>query len=233
MLMVDYTPVERKHLYHEIADQLEQMIMDESLKVGDKLPPEQKLAKRLGVSRNVLREAIKGLHERGLISVIPGKGAYIAKPTSKILTETLNRLVVLGDITPQQLYEIRIPLEVVGAGLAAKRASKEQLDKLNNLVRQMPQAAGNVEEWCNIDLQFHVTIAEASGNPLIQAIISPLAGLLLKLFAAGYSKEGEVKMGISKHRQIYETMKNGDKKGAENAMREHLTLSENAVLNQK
>jgi GntR family transcriptional repressor for pyruvate dehydrogenase complex len=209
------------------------MIMDESLKVGDKLPPEQTLAKRLGVSRNVLREAIKGLHERGLISVTPGKGAFIAKPTSKILTDTLNRLVVLGDITPRQLYEIRIPLEVVGAGLAAKRASREQLDKLNNLVRQMPQAADNVEEWCNIDLQFHVTIAEASGNPLLQAIISPLAGLLLKLFAAGYSKEGEVKMGISKHRQIYESMNKGDKIGAEKAMKEHLTLSENAVLNQK
>jgi len=228
--MVYYPRVERKHLYQEVANKLEQMIMDESLKIGDKLPPEQTLAERFGVSRNVLREAIKGLNERGLIEVIPGKGAFIAKPTSKILTDMLNRLVVLGDFSAKHLYEIRLPLEIMCAGLAAERATKEHIEKLYDLVQKMPFAAGNIEDWCKIDLDFHITISDATGNPLFHSLLSPLTGLLVKLFAAGYRKEGEVKTGLFDHEKIYEAIKSRNRKAAEKAMKEHILHAQEAVV---
>jgi DNA-binding FadR family transcriptional regulator len=228
--MVHYPRIERRHLYLEVMTNLEQMIMDESLKIGDKLPPEHVLAQRFGVSRNVLREAIKGLNERGLIEVKPGKGAFVAKPTLRMLTDMLNRLVVLGGISAKHLYEIRLPLEVMCAGLAAQRASSEHIEKLKELVQQMPKAAENIESWCDIDIQFHLTISEATANPLIQSILVPLHGLLVRIFAAGYREQGEVTKGLNAHRKVFRAIKSGDKTAAENAMKEHILHSENVVM---
>jgi GntR family transcriptional repressor for pyruvate dehydrogenase complex len=228
--MVHYPRVERKHLYLEVMNNLEQMIMDESLKIGDKLPSEHVLAQRFGVSRNVLREAIKGLNERGLIDVKPGKGVFVAKPTLKMFIDMFNRLLVLGGISATHLYEIRLPLEVMCAGLAAQRATKVHIERLKELVQQMPKAAENIDDWCDIDIQFHLTISEASANPLIHSILDPLRGLLVKLSAAGYRRKGEVTIGLEAHRKIFRAIESGDKTAAENAMTEHILRSEEVVL---
>ena len=78
---ITFGEVSRKNLYETVADKLEESIMSNSALVGTKLPPEQTVAENYGVSRNVVREAFKTLHERGIIEVKNGEGAYVSKPS--------------------------------------------------------------------------------------------------------------------------------------------------------
>lgn len=93
MQKINYS-VQRVNLYESIADNLEQMILNDSSQIGQRLPSEQTLAENFGVSRNVVRESLKILKERHLVSLRTGEGAYIEKPDNRSLTELLNRIIL-------------------------------------------------------------------------------------------------------------------------------------------
>ncbi|MEI7616540.1 MAG: GntR family transcriptional regulator, partial [Actinomycetota bacterium] len=143
--MVEYIQLNRKHLYEQIASQLEEMILNETLKIGDQLPPEKDLAEKFGVSRNILREALKTLKERGLIDVKTGNGIYITKPKPEVIKKILNRLVKLGDVNIKELFEFRLAIEVKACGLAAERATIEEIENLENILNMMKG------DSCNLD----------------------------------------------------------------------------------
>jgi len=97
--------VQRVNLYESIADNLEQMILNDSSQIGHRLPSEQTLAENFGVSRNVVRESLKILKERHLVSLRTGEGAYIEKPDNRSLTELLNRIILLDNVERQAIAQ--------------------------------------------------------------------------------------------------------------------------------
>ncbi len=227
--MADYVRVKRQNLYHEVANQLDKMIMQEHLKIGDRLPSEQELAQRFGVSRNVVREALKGLSERGLIERTPGKGAFIAKPSSEMIKDILQRLIVLGNVSATEMFEIRIALESQCAGYAAERATAEDLERLERIVRQMPQASRNIDEWVLLDLEFHIAIAQASKNALFKELITPLVSLFIPHFKKGYRRMDQTeRVGI--HAKIYNAIKSHKADTAMRLMEEHIQVSRQLVV---
>lgn len=219
------------NLYETIAERLEKMILEDLIKIGEKLPSEQVLAENFGVSRNVVREALKILKERGLVNVRSGEGAFVSKPKTKILDDMVNRILLMGDISFKDVYELRFTLEVDACGLAAERISEDAIKELDNIIENMKKSIHKEDEWVSLDLKFHIAIAKSTKNPLFYSFIKPLAGTLVSMFEKGYHSPGASKEGIKGHMLIVEAIRKRDKLLAEKAMLEHLKRSEVDVLN--
>ena len=223
-------PIERRNLSIEIANQLEKFILDRKFGVDEKLPSEKTLSEQYRVGRNVIREAIKSLNERGLIRVVPGKGSYVVRPEQQILSDILMRITLLGGLTPEQTYEIRLPIEVSCAGYAAERATGEQVEKLEALIAMMPKTITDPHAWCETDFSFHLAIAEASGNIFFVTILTPYHNLFLKLFAEGYSKGDVEANGFLPHKRIFNAIKDRNRAEAEKAMGDHILNSKRIIM---
>jgi GntR family transcriptional repressor for pyruvate dehydrogenase complex len=222
----------KKSLSDTIVEKLEQMILENSFQVGERLPSEEKLAESFGVSRTILREAVKTLKERGLVDVKVGDGIYVAKPKKRILSDMVNRLVRLSDISMEEVYDFRRVLEVASCGLAAQNATEEELAALDEIVTEMEKSISRKKRWVELELQFHLQIAQASHNKLFYYIISPLADLLVSAFTKGFSRnapEGTLE-GITGHRSIIQSIRKRDCESAEKAMLRHLDHSKRIVL---
>jgi len=228
--MSDFVPIERKILSIEIADRLEKLILDRKFEFHQKLPSEKTLSEQFQVGRNVIREAIKSLHERGLIRVVAGKGSYVIRPEHQILSDNLLRLTLLGGLTLEQIYEIRLPIEVSCARYAAERATREHRDKLESLIAEMPQKIEDKNAWCETDFAFHLAIAEASGNIFFVTVLSPFHNLFLKLFADGYAKGDVEQNGFLPHKRIFNAILSQNREEAQKAMEDHILNSKRIVM---
>lgn len=217
--------VKKNTLYESIADTLETMILQDTLKVGERLPSETTMAENFGVSRNIIREAMKILKERHLVELKNGDGARVVKPDTNSLKDVINRMVVMGSVSLSQIYEMRNALEVSAAGLAARRSTQEQIQALFQIIDAMWENRGNKQEWVHLDLTFHEEIAKASGNPLFVEFLKPLSGALEHVFAKGYHTPGALEKSVQMHREIVCAISRRNPEEAEERMREHLRQS--------
>lgn len=222
--------VSKVNLYEAVARQLERMILDEVFALDEKLPSEQQLAVKFGVSRNIVRESLKILKERGLIELRTGDGAYVRKPKSAQLRDVVTRFVNLGDVTHEQVYEMRSALEVAACGLAAERATGSDIDRLDAILADMRKNIDVVDAWVELDLAFHCQIARMTGNLLFQTFTTSIAGALLSVFKAGYATEGACRKGIEKHEAIVAALRARNRDEAERRMRDHLSQSRENVF---
>ena len=111
----------RAKLSEQIADRLEDMILNEELEDSEKLPSEQTLAENFNVSKNVVRESLNTLKERGLVETRNGAGNYVTKPKADNLSDVISRMIVLDNIDYRQIYDTRIVLETSACRRAAMR----------------------------------------------------------------------------------------------------------------
>jgi len=222
--------IKKINLYETVTEKLEKMILTDSA-VGEKLPSEQILAENFSVSRNIMRESLKILQERGLIDIRTGEGAFISKPKTKVLGDMVNRILLMGDMSLKDVYELRFVLEVAACGLAADRASENDVKELDDLIESMKKNLHDEDEWARLDLQFHTTIAKSTGNPLFYSFIKPLANSLESMSKMGYHKTGASQEGIKGHILIADAIKKRDKSLAEKVMFDHLERSKADVLN--
>ncbi len=217
------------NLYEVLAEKLEEMIINDPLLMGEKLPAEQIIADNYGVSRNVVREALKILKERGLVELKNGEGAFIVKPKPQIFTKMINRMMLLSDVDFSDIYEIRFPLERETASLAAKNITQEELLHLRNLCTQMRNLSDDSDEWARLDLEFHLSIARATKNPLFYLLLKPFTDSLLVIFSKSLSISGAKSEGIKGHEQLLEAISNKEPEKARSLMHEHLTSSQKTI----
>jgi len=217
--------IHKPNLYETIADQLEQMILNDSLKVGERLPSEAALAESFGVSRNIIRESLKILKERQLIQVKNGDGARVIKPELSSLREVVNRMIQMDTIDLPQIYEFRDSIEVSAASLAARKASAEQAQKLMQIADDMQSHWDDIDEWVRLDLMYHVELSKASGNPLFYHFLSAMSDILTMIFRKGYDAPDAKETSVLLHRQIADAVFRHDSITAEEKMREHLRFS--------
>ncbi len=224
--------VSRRRLYQQVADDLEKYIFRGEYKADQRLPSEQQLADEYGVSRNVIREALKRLKEHGLIYIRTGSGAYVSKPTTKPVADALNRFISYSfvDISLSHFYEVRRMIEPESARLAAQRASEQEIENIWSAYSVMKDYQHDKVQWSQADLDFHLAIASASHNPLVLSILDPLTEPLTKVIAAGLMEKSATEAGLEAHKQITETIQNHDPERAYSAMFEHLLDSERRLL---
>jgi Cof subfamily protein (haloacid dehalogenase superfamily) len=215
-------PVVPRTIADQVAEQLRQLINSGEYKAGDRIPSERELASRLGVGRPAVREALRELKTQGLLVVGRGaQGTNVANLPSPSFAGPMSPLLGAGAERMGELMEIRSAVEIEAAGLAARRATIEDLHRLSIL------AAGPSKQLSpEDDAAFHAAIAQATHNPLFDRVIREPVDLLHDhmeaILNAYYAEPGG---GIALHQQheaIRRAIRAGDEQKARQAMRHHL-----------
>lgn len=218
-----YKTVRSSRLYEQIVKQIEGSIEKGDLKPGDQLPAERELAIQFGVSRTAVREAVKALHEKGLVEAYPGRGTFITSETSNSIRLTFDRMIKSAQSDGTlHLVEVREILEPEIAALAATRANDESLAELREAFGIMENAKEEPEEFIEADLDFHLALAEAAANPLILSLIDSIVGVLREQRLSIFKVDGGPERGQYHHKQILAAIEGHDPAAAREAMREHL-----------
>ena len=182
--------------------------------IGDKLPSEASLGREFEVSRSVVREALRGLQALGLTVSRTGKGTFV---TAQGPAEN----PVFGPYSARDLFEVRRHVEVPAAGYAALRHSSDDLDLLTHLLERMQRETDNTA-WVALDSLFHITIAQASGNPVFGKVIEEIRDALAKQ-SSFLNQLGDRRDGSNaEHRRIVEAIAGRSQDAATDAMAFHL-----------
>jgi GntR family transcriptional repressor for pyruvate dehydrogenase complex len=212
-----------------VVSELEDEIFN-SFEPGSSLPSESELASRLGVSRLTVREAMKSLQARGLVDIRHGRRAIVAHPTATPVSDFFTALVRRQPHGLLELLEVRRALEVHIAALAAQRASRAAVAGLELLLDAMERAKEDRDEFNKADIQFHESLADATGNHvlslMIQALEGPLRASRLKSISGHLARIGAIDDVIDQHARIFERVRDRDSTGAAEAMRAHLLTTE-------
>lgn len=167
-------PIRRETVMDMVARRIEQLVRSGDLKAGDRLPPEPELAQMLRVSRSSLREALKGLMYLGLIKSRAGDGTYIQSSLGRVLNQHFQWMILLNEVKHLEVYELRKIIEPDVAALAARRATRADIQRLESALDGMAQTRANPELFRAFDIQFHDAFAQASGNVAIQTTMRML-----------------------------------------------------------
>jgi GntR family transcriptional regulator, transcriptional repressor for pyruvate dehydrogenase complex len=218
-----YKVIRTSRLYEQIVQQIEESVLNGTLKPGDQLPAERELAQQLGVSRTAVREAVKTLREKGLVEAYSGKGTFITDGTSQAARQSFDLMVKLGQ--PEglpHLAELRLIMEPGIAALAALRTEEEHLVTMREAVAVMDRAHRDPDAYIEADLDFHLALAEAAANPLILSLIDSIVGLLREQRIKIFNVEGGPQRGQFHHKRILEAVERHDPEMARAAMCSHL-----------
>jgi len=218
-----YKVVRTSRLYEQIVQQIEESVLNGTLKPGDQLPAERELAQRLGVSRTAVREAVKALREKGLVEAYSGRGTFVTDGTTQAARQSFDLMVKVGQQEgAPHLAELRLILEPGIAALAAVRVKDDDLAAMREAVAVMDRAQDDPEAYIEADLDFHLALAETVANPLILSLIDSIVGLLREQRIKIFNVEGGPQRGQVHHKRILEAMERHDAEMARTAMRAHL-----------
>ncbi len=221
-----YAPLDRSRLYEQVANKIETTIVARHYKPQDRLPSERDLAEAFAVSRTVIREAMKLLEARGLIEILTGNGVFVSQPNTSVVTRSLGMYLHLqGTVQDSEfkVHELRRILEIEIAGLAAERATEAELDQLRQIIERMSAADHPREQAAMLDLEYHITLAQATHNEMISMVYEPVIEYLrqqLLLAWQRYDRSPEV--FNQQHQALYEAVRDHDPTRARAAMTAHL-----------
>jgi len=225
----DFRP-KNQPISRQIADRIQQMVMDGELLPGDRLPSERQLADQLQVSRNMIREAAALLEERGIVSIQTGSGIYVADANPNAVTRTLSVYAQRKNVTIAQIFEVRWALEIDNARLAASNALPEQIDTLRGSIADMESNKDNLAKFTETDIRFHLMLAEASQNPFFPALLDTITDLLQEQARLATALEGAPDNAIKHHRNIFAAIEQRDQEAAREAMSNHLASAWDFIL---
>jgi GntR family transcriptional repressor for pyruvate dehydrogenase complex len=219
----------------EVVSQLREMIHRGDLRSGDRLPPERDLAKQLGVSRPTLRAGIRTLAAVGVLHSKQGAGTFVtdADESPALDANPLRMMASLHGFTSDEMFEARIAIEMDVAGLAAERASSEHLAALSEEVAEMFASLDAPEDYLVHDMRFHQTIAAASGNRILTALMNMVATILFETRSKTVHRALDLKESAEFHRQIYRCIRDRNPEAARQTMREHLEHTKEAQEREK
>lgn len=214
----------------EVIAQLREMIHRGDLRPGDRLPPERDLAKLLGVSRPTLRSGIHSLAAVGILQSRQGAGTFVVKAddSPSLDANSLRLMASLHGFTPAEMFEARQALEMAIACLAAERATSDHIATMAEEITGMYASLDDPEQYLVHDMRFHQTIAAASGNRILTALMNMIASILLDERRKTVHRARDLKESAEMHRRIYRAIRERNTEEARNAMRDHLTFAQKA-----
>jgi GntR family transcriptional regulator, transcriptional repressor for pyruvate dehydrogenase complex len=223
-------PARRGTTSEEVIAQLREMIHRGDLRPGDRLPPERDLAKLLGVSRPTLRSGIHSLAAVGILQSRQGAGTFVVKSdgSPSLDANSLRLMASLHGFTPAEMFEARQALEMAIASLAAERTTSDHIATMAEEITGMYASLDDPEQYLVHDMHFHQTIAAASGNRILTALMNMIASILLDMRRKTVHRSRDLKESAEMHRRIYRTIRERNMEEARNAMRDHLMSAQKA-----
>jgi len=158
----------RNTIVDDIAEELRTMILSGQLKPGEFLDPQKALADRFGVGLSTVRESIQILAAVGLVESHPGKGTWVRQDALNMVFNSKDVKNRLGILNARQVYEARLVIEVGLTQFAAERASQEDINRIWQSIYSMEEAVIDEEAFVQADLEFHLAVAQAGHNDLLE-----------------------------------------------------------------
>jgi len=225
--LVGAHPPERRSLPREVAGQLIELIASAGVPEV-LLPAERNLCEQLGVSRNVLREALSELEGQGVTETRHKKRVGVAararaQLVARMQSPNSERQLALGPIEARQILEPEI------ARLAARRATSDAIDEVERWLTAMEQGLARGERVVEYDSAFHVAIARAAGNPVLVQVVGALTDALRESRELSFQPADGAEAAIQGHRAILSALRAGDAPRARQAMRAHLKSIEQLI----
>ncbi|GIZ10444.1 GntR family transcriptional regulator [Flavobacterium sp. UMI-01] len=210
---------------NKIINQINDLINAKHLQPGDKLPPERELAEKFGVSRRSIHAAILKLESYGILKSIPQSGTVIPNIGRIAMNGMVQDILNLGLPDFKSLVEIRISLELQAVKAAAKKRTEEDLENIKKALNAHKKKLLSGEDAVQEDLLFHLAIAKASGNVIMNQImiaITPQIIIDFKKYHVDYDQLDELR--IKEHTKIYKAIRDQDPKLAKKRMKQHFKL---------
>jgi GntR family transcriptional repressor for pyruvate dehydrogenase complex len=220
------TKVSRETLADQVARNLMAFIQSQALKPGSFLPPETQLAADLGVSRPIIREALKSLEGKGIIEIMSGKGAVIKPLDGELLELYFQRAIQIESEALIDLLELRKGIEVQSAVLAAQRCTDDEIAGLARTVAEMRRNLHDPEAYVQLDIAFHNQIAAMTRNTMISALVLALRAAINSTINESTMRKqtdeqlDRVQVG---HEAILASLEHRDAEKSGRAMTEHFT----------
>lgn len=219
-----------KSLPERTADVISDIIYRENYRVGAKLPNEVELARRLEVSRNTLRQAIRILVDKGILEVERGAGTFVSSRLGMSddplgLSMVLDKNQLLKD-----LLEVRLLIEPRIAALAAERRTKEELNQIADICTRLEHAYSQGQNYYALDMEFHFFLAGCSRNLVVHSLLPAISQTIILQERVIQARMG--KQTVLAHRRIYEAVVRGNGSEAYDAMMVHLVQNQERMLRQ-
>jgi GntR family transcriptional repressor for pyruvate dehydrogenase complex len=217
-------------LSDRVAESITEAIVSGRLSPGQPLQPERELADNFGVSRTVIREAVRSLAAQGLVEARSGRGMQVATVGSDAISRSM-RLYLRGNasIDYRSVHEVRSALEIQMAGIAAERVTEENLARLADINERLGQlGVEDVRTAAELDVEFHSEIARATQNDLFGVMLDSVRDVLLEIRRSAFSAPGMIEYAATAHQRILDRLAERDPSAARAAMREHLERSDRA-----
>lgn len=216
------TRVTRTTLTADIYSQLVAHLINGAWREGERIPPERELSNQLGVGRTSLREALKALEIMGMIETRLGDGTYVCH-RSEFLSRPLLWAIIGSDHTEaKELVEARRVIECELVGLAAERATPEDLKEIGDHLDRMETHLVDLVAFQEADIDFHLAVAKAAHNRILQNALQLIRNLMHQWIGKALAQEGAALRAVEHHKHIFLAIAKRDSERARLAMREHL-----------
>ncbi len=220
-----FRPVRIARASDEVVQQIKGLIFGGRRTPGSQLPSEKELTEQFGLSRITIRDALRVLESEGLIEIRVGArgGAFVARPSTQRVSDSLTNLLRLQQITIQELIEARQVVESAVVLLAAQRATPKDINAMERAVADARETrkAGN-PRFDRHSVAFHLALAEAAKNQVLLSTVNSLRTPFQEALAALLPADDMAARAIADHQQILKAIKARDGKRAQDLMREHL-----------
>jgi GntR family transcriptional repressor for pyruvate dehydrogenase complex len=220
-------PVSRVTLGEQVAAQLSDLIAGGRWKPGEKLPSESELCSAMKIGRSTLREALKALAFVGLVRMRPGEGTYVIEGSGFLIDRVMARGLLKTNKELQDVGEVRMLIEGETAALAAERADSADLERLGDLLKEMQGSLfGSKQDFVDLDVEFHLAIAQCAKNQMLYELLTPIRGLLKEWISKSQELPGIKESAHQQHARILAAIRSREPDKARLTMRAHLQTCE-------
>lgn len=222
-----FTSVTVTRSYEQVVRQIQEGILRGTFAHGQKLPSERDLSEQFGVSRGIVREAVKVLSTMGLVESRQGSGLYVRKDPIPTISRALTISVSSEEESVLSLFAFREELEVIAARFAALHLTDAHRERIlvAYAAAQGAITAGDWEAFSDTDQAFHLAIADAAGNPYLFAVLSAVRQMQMDIIGLLAGHAGALAVAAAHHADIVAAITAGDADAAAAAMRAHVRYS--------
>jgi GntR family transcriptional regulator, transcriptional repressor for pyruvate dehydrogenase complex len=216
------------HRAMQVVNHIRALIVNGTLKPGDKIPPERELARSLNLSRASLRTGLGYLAAIGVMKVRHGVGTFVADGPAEFGRASLSLMGALHGFQPWQLFEARLIIESNLAALAAERGKIEHHTALAEEVAEIFASVDSPSDYLIHDVIFHRIVSQASGNPILAALMETITSSMYDKRRKTVERAIDLRESAQMHRKIYHAIRERKPREARALMEQHLRMAQTA-----
>jgi GntR family transcriptional repressor for pyruvate dehydrogenase complex len=219
----------REKLSRYVFDDLKKRIMDGTIKTGEYLKTEPELCIEYRVSRTTVRDAVSSLEKLGFVEKQQGKGVFVIEHSTDAAADAIRNLIVRSDYAMSELFQVRDVLERSIVVLAARNATKDDIEELSKWVSLMNQEDIGEAKYAEYDLKFHLTLAKVSKNPIFCAVVQGLYPYFWEMIQDIIKEGGKLEKAHKFHAHILMSIKEQNEVDALKHINDHLKVTKEIV----